>query len=374
MRGAMTDRETQRASLAAAKRVVVKIGSRALIEGRRFKVLADQIAELRARGHTVVLVSSGAIALGCERLGLGGRPRALPQLQAAAAVGQSRLMQAYEQACAPHGIAAGQVLLTHAGIADRTRYLNARAAIDALIEMGALPIINENDTVSTEEIEFGDNDQLAAMVAALVGADLLVLLTDVEGLLDQDKRRVSVVTDVDAAEKLVWDEPSTVSLGGMRSKVSAARRALARGLPVVIGPAADPQALPRILRGEDFGTLFLPAGSALASRKYWIGYSLKVRGTIVVDEGATRALTQGKRSLLPAGVREVRGEFRAGDAVAIEAPGGREFARGLVRYDARDVRALAGVRSDEIGARIGHYEGDEIVHRDDLVVLGETGA
>jgi glutamate 5-kinase len=372
MRGAMTARDEQRASLVAAKRVVVKIGSRALVEGRRFKALADQIAALRARGHTVVLVSSGAIALGCERLGLAGRPRALPQLQAAAAVGQSRLMQAYEEACAPHGMAAAQVLLTHDGITDRKRYLNARAAIDALCEQGALPIINENDTVSTEEIEFGDNDQLAAMVASLVGADLLVLLTDVEGLLDGARRRVSVVEDVEAAEKLVWDEESTVSLGGMRSKVGAAKRALARGLPVVIAPAADPEALPRILRGDDVGTLFLPAGAALASRKHWIGYALKVRGAIVVDEGAARALTEGKRSLLPAGVRDVRGEFRAGDAVAIEAPGGRAFARGLARYDAREVRALAGVRSDEIGDRIGRYEGDEIVHRDDLVVLGES--
>ncbi len=367
----MTGTEDPRSGLAAASRIVVKIGSRALIEGRRFGVLADQIAELSKRGHAVVLVSSGAIALGCERLGLAGRPRALPQLQAAAAVGQSRLMQAYEEACAPHGIAVGQVLLTHAGMADRTRYLNARAAIDALLEQGALPIINENDTVSTEEIEFGDNDQLAAMVASLVDAELLVLLTDVHGLLDERRERVSVVRDIALAERLVWDEATTVSLGGMRSKVGAAKRALARGLPVVIAPAADARVLPRILAGEDVGTLFVPKGDALASRKYWIGYTLKARGAIVVDEGAVQAITRANRSLLPAGVRDVRGEFRAGEAVTIEAPDGRALARGLVRYDARDVRVLAGARSNEIRAKVGHYEGDEIVHRDDLVVLDE---
>jgi glutamate 5-kinase len=307
--------------------------------------------------------------MGAERLGLSGRPTALPTLQAAAAVGQSRLIQAYEQAFAVHDVAVAQVLLTHAGMADRTRYLNARHAIDALIELGAVPIINENDTVSTEEIEFGDNDQLAAMVASLVGADLLVLLTDVDGLLDADKRRISLVKDLAEVRSFIWDEVSRVSLGGRASKVGAAERALQRGLPVAIAPAADAQVLTRLVAGEDVGTLFLPAGASMASRKYWIAHTLKMHGTLVIDDGAVRALIERKRSLLPIGITAVRGRFHAGDAVSIERPDGTEIARGLTRYDARDVKKLTGVPSDQIEQRLGHYGGDEVVHRDDLVVL-----
>jgi glutamate 5-kinase len=358
-----------RAALCAAKRIVVKIGSRAIMQDGRCQMLADQIAELRLRGQTIVLVSSGAVAMGLKHLGLQVRPRGLPQLQAAAAIGQPRLIVAYEQAFSVHGIGVAQVLLTHAELADRKRYLNARRAIDALVEIGAVTIVNENDTVSTEEIEFGDNDQLAAMVASLIGADLLVLLTDVEGLLDKQRQRVSVVDDVAKVRGLIWQESNGLSLGGMASKVSAAERALQRGLPVAIAAASTPHVLRRIVDGEDIGTLFLPAGSTLASRKYWIAYTLKMRGTLVVDEGAARALSEHKRSLLPAGITSVRGRFRAGDAVSIEQEDGRPLARGLARYDARDVRRLLGARSDEIEARLGHYEGDEIVHRDDLVVL-----
>ena len=370
----MTESENPRAALGAAKRIVVKIGTRAIKGGERpgegrFQQLADQIAELLTADHAVVLVSSGAVALGCERLGLTARPRAVAQLQAAAAVGQSRMIQAYERAFEKHNIPVAQVLLTHAGLADRQRYLNARRAIDALLELGAVPVINENDTVSTEEIEFGDNDQLAAMVASLVGADLLILLTDVEGLLDESSRRVSVVEDLEAAEALIRDSSDSLSLGGMGSKLGAARRALQRGLPVVIAPAADARVLNRIVAGEDVGSLLLPAGARMASRRYWIAYTLKMRGTLVVDDGAARALLQDKRSLLAVGVMEVRGEFRDGDAVRIERRDGTELARGLVRYDARDVRRLAGAKSKDIEATVGHYEGDEIVHRDDLVVL-----
>ncbi len=369
----MSETPQPRAALSGARRIVVKIGSRAIVEGEtgkgRFAQLAEQTARLIARGHTVVLVSSGAVAMGAERLRLSGRPSALPTLQAAAAVGQSRLIQAYEQAFAAHDLAVAQVLLTHAGMRDRTRYLNARHAIDALVELGAVPIINENDTVSTEEIEFGDNDQLAALVASLVGADLLVLLTDVDGLLDEDKQRVSLVRDVDDVRSWIWDEVSRVSLGGMASKVGAAERALQRGLPVAIAPAADKQVLTRLLEGEDVGTVFLPAGASMASRKYWIAYTLKMSGTLVIDDGAARALIERKRSLLPIGITAVRGQFRTGEAVSIERADGSEVARGLARYDARDVDKLVGARSEEIEQRLGHYGGDEIVHRDDLVVL-----
>lgn len=371
----MTEQQTEaRKALEGAKRIVVKIGSRAIVQGDRpgegrFQSMADQIAGLHELGRTVILVSSGAVAMGYQRLGLTKRPTLLPELQATAAVGQARLIEAYEAAFAKHGKHVAQVLLTHAEVADRKRYLNARAAMDAMIELGAVPIINENDTISTEELQFGDNDQLASMVAPLSGADLLVLLTDVEGLLDANKARIPEVHDFDAVQKLIWPKENEMSLGGMASKVSAAQRACQVGIPVVIAPARDPEVLRKIATGQDAGTLFFPVGATLASRKYWIAYTLKMRGTIVVDDGAVRALTERKRSLLPAGVVEARGEFRSGDAVSIVTRDGRELARGLARYDSRDVQRLCGVRSEEIEARLGFHRGDEIVHRDDLVVL-----
>jgi glutamate 5-kinase len=370
----MSTESSPRKPLESAKRIVVKIGSRAITQGDapgtgRFLSMASQIAGLHATGRTVFLVSSGAVAMGCQRLGRTTRPKQIPELQALAAIGQPLLLQAYAEAFAAHGLTASQILITHAEVADRQRYRNARAAMDAMVELGAVPIINENDTVSTEELQFGDNDQLAAMVAPLVAADLLVLLTDVEGLLDENKQRISVVTDFDAVDRLIWPKENAVSQGGMGSKVSAARQACQVGVPVVIGPARDPDVLRKIVSGEDYGTLFLPAGASLASRKYWIAYTLKMRGTLVVDAGAARALTESNRSLLPAGIVEVRGTFRAGDAVRIVGVEGAELARGLARYDARDVQRLLGARSEHIEERLGFYRGDEIVHRDDLVVL-----
>jgi glutamate 5-kinase len=369
-----------RRALASAKRIVVKIGSRAIMGGQsdgssgadntgRFQMMADQAAELIRRGHSVVIVSSGAVGLGLKRMGLPGRPKSLPMVQAAAAIGQSRLMQAYEVAFAKHGIPVAQVLLTHNGIKDRERYLNVQRAMDALFELGVVPIINENDAVSTEELKFGDNDQLAAMVAPLVSADLLVLLTDVEGLLDDNKVRIPIVHEPAQVRQFIWQHSSNVSLGGMLSKVGAAERALRGGIPVVIGPASDPQVLARVMDGDDIGTLFLPAGMKLASRKHWIAFALKMRGVIIVDDGAARALVEKKKSLLPAGIKDVRGTFVAGDAVSIESLDGRELARGLVRYATADVRTLIGARSDQIEERVGHFVGEEIVHRDDLVVL-----
>jgi glutamate 5-kinase len=369
----MSDIASPRKPLENAKRIVVKIGSRAIVGDvpgeARFESIAGQIAELYKLGRTVILVSSGAVSMGCRKLGRTSRPKLIPELQAAAAIGQPLLLQAFEAAFAAHGLHAAQVLLTHAEVANRQRYLNARAAMDAMIELGAVPIINENDTVSTEELQFGDNDQLAAMVAPLAGADLLVLLTDVEGLLDAEKQRISVVSDVDAIERLIWPKDNALSMGGMASKVGAARRACQVGVPVVIGPARDPEVLRKVATGVDCGTLFLPAGTALASRKYWIAYTLKMAGTLVVDAGAHRALTEANRSLLPAGIVAVHGTFRAGDAVSIIGADGRELARGLTRYDARDVQKLLGARSEQIEKRLGFYCGDEIVHRDDLVVL-----
>jgi glutamate 5-kinase len=334
-----------RGALSGAKRLVVKIGSRSLLggEGGRFASLAAQTTEQVEAGRSLVLVSSGAVKIGRDRLGLDQRPRDMARLQAAAAAGQTALMHGYEEAFKPHGLIAAQLLLTHADLTDRDRYLNARAAIDALLELGAVPVINENDTVSFEEIQFGDNDQLAAMVATLCGADLLVLLTDVRGLLDEKGERVPVVDDIAKAAALVRPPEDDVGLGGMASKVE-------------------------VLAGDDVGTLFMPHGSGMASRKHWIAFTLKPRGVVLVDAGAARAVAEGKRSLLPAGVVGVRGDFEPGDAVRIVGPDGAEVARGLARYGTRDVSRLAGARTADIEGRIGRHAGDEIVHRDDLVV------
>lgn len=352
-----------------ARRIVVKIGSKSLVSAAdRFAEIAAASARARSEGRTMIVVSSGAIALGRQRLGFGERPHEVALLQACASVGQSLLMQAWERAFAPHDLAVAQVLLTHTDLADRERYLNARAAIEALLSLGAVPIINENDTVATDEIKFGDNDQLAAMVATLVSADLLVLLTDVEGLLDREKQRVSQVDDVDAALGLVDTKKSDLGTGGMGSKLEAARRATKRGIPVFLGDARDPESLAKILRGDDVGTLVLPRGSKLASRKHWIAYTLRAKGSILVDDGAARAIGQGK-SLLPVGVIGVRGDFAPGDAVEILARDGRELARGLARYGTRDAALLAGAPTKEIALRLGFAGSDELVHRDDLVVL-----
>jgi glutamate 5-kinase len=283
-------------------------------------------------------------------------------------------MHAYEEAFAQHGIEVAQVLLTHDGITDRNLYLNARAALDALLAHGCVPIINENDTIAVDEIRFGDNDQLAAMVATLVGADLLVLLTDVEGLLDAEGVRIATVRDVEHVRGLVRPhQAGGLSLGGMESKLEAARRASLRGLPVAIADARNANVLPELLSGADVGTLVLPQGSPLASRKHWIAYTLKPKGSLLVDAGAVRALVERQSSLLPAGVIGVRGDFVAGDAISILSPDGSEIARGLARYAMHEAARLAGARANEIVSRIGHYAGDAVVHRDDLVLTVAAG-
>ncbi len=364
----MTGDET-RVALRDCKRIVVKIGSRALCaDGGRYGLVAAQITTQVKAGRRVVLVSSGAVAVGRERLGFTERPKKVARLQAAAAAGQSLLMRAYEDAFEALGIHVAQVLLTHDAVSDRDRYLHARNAIDELLKLGVVPIINENDTVSVEELCFGDNDQLAAMVCTLVGADLLVLLSDVEGILDDKNERISLVADVSDIEHFVKPPEDDLGLGGMQSKVEAARRATLHGLPVVVGPAASADFLASLMNGEDVGTLLLPHGSPLPSRKHWIAYTLKPRGSIVIDDGACKALKERNSSLLPAGVVSVTGTFGVGDAVSIVSERGEEVARGLARYSAAEVSQLAGGQSRQIAERIGNHAGDEIVHRDDLVL------
>jgi glutamate 5-kinase len=340
-----------RAAVQRARRVVVKIGSRTLAGGA--DIFHNLAAAVTARRETAfVLVSSGAIALGMKKLGYRTRPKEMAKLQAAAAAGQSLLMRAYEEAFDARGVAVAQVLLTHADLADRTR-----------------PILNENDSVAVDEIRFGDNDQLAAMVAPLVDADLVVLLSDVDGLLDGEGRRIPVVRDV-ARDALphVRKATGTVGTGGMASKVEAARRATLAGASVVVADARAPGILESVLRGEDTGTLFVAAPDRLSAKKYWIAFTLRPRGEVVLDRGAVEAVRAKGKSVLSVGVLGVRGEFRAGDAVRIVDAEGAEIARGLVRCGTAEAAVACGKTRDDLPEALMDLA--VLVHADDLIVGG----
>jgi glutamate 5-kinase len=364
--------------------MVVKVGSglltteRAGISAERIQMIADELADVAARGIEVALVSSGAIVAGMAKLGLRERPRSMPETQAAAAVGQSALMQQYEVAFARHARVVAQVLLTQEDISARHRYLNARNTLLTLLGYGVLPIVNENDTVAVDEIKVGDNDNLSAFVAHLVDADLLVLLTDVEGLYSSDPLRdpaarkldtVEVVTS--EVEALVWKEPGRVAVGGMVTKLEAARKAAASGIPMVIASGRVPGVLGRLLDGDTVGTYFPARADRLAARKRWIAFAVPPQGRVRVDAGAQRALIQRGKSLLPSGVTDVEGEFEAGEVVAvcIEGADGKEFARGLVNFDADELRKIRRAKTADIPALLGYRSFDEVIHRDNLVVL-----
>jgi len=372
------EEQAARAALRRCRRVIVKIGSKSL-SGDAWDRLAEEMAALRglrasdagaasrrskrAAARSVVLVSSGAISLGVAKLGFKSRPKDMARLQAAAAAGQSVLMQRYEDAFGKVGLVVAQVLLTHADLADRTRTNNARDALAALLDAGAVPIINENDAVAVDEIRFGDNDQLSAMVTPLVEADLLILLSDVEGLLDEGGRRVPFVRSVAReARHLAGGSTSGVGTGGMASKVEAARRATFAGAHVVIAAARDPQVVGRVLAGDDVGTLFAAVPQRLSARKHWIAYTLRPRGALLLDRGAAEAVTAGNRSILAVGVLGVRGTFVPGDAISVLDPEGAEIARGLARFSASDAARIARKKKPDL-------EDDVVVHRDDLVLL-----
>ncbi len=365
-----------RAELTSARRVVVKIGSRLLAEetDARVATLAAEAKALRDRGVDVVIVTSGAIALGWRRLGYAEKPKTIPGLQAAAAVGQGHLIHAYQRALAAHGLTAGQVLLTHDDVRNRRRYLNARLAFGELLARGAVPVVNENDTVSVDEIKFGDNDRLAALCTSLVEADALVILTDVDGLYDGDPARgatlIPEVRDIDReAVAVAGASTGGFGTGGMASKVQAAKIAARFGVVTVVASGRRERPVTAILDGGDVGTVIWPSVDRLQSRKHWIAYALKPAGTLVVDAGARRALTDGKKSLLPSGVKRVEGRFGAGDAVRVVDESGAEFARGLVAFDAEEIEKIAGHRSADLSALLGYAAADEVIHRDDLVLL-----
>jgi len=366
-------REPERVALTGARRVVVKIGSRLVAESPagRPAAIADQVATLVAKDIEVVIVSSGAIALGVRALGLAQRPHEMPQLQAAAAVGQNRLMQQWQHAFAAHERTIGQVLLTHDDLGDRRRFLSARHTLRALLDQKVVPIINENDTVATEEIKFGDNDQLAALVVNLISADLLIILTDVEGVRGADGVRMPIVRDIEreAAPVAGASTKDGVGSGGMASKVGSARIVTRTGIPAVVAPGRAPSVLLDVLAGSDVGTLFVPGGDVLSSRKHWIAYGPKPAGRLVVDAGARRALVEQRKSLLPKGIVSIEGNFGPGETVSVVTADGTELARGLTAYDADDLRKIRGLHSNDIEATLGYKSIDEAIHRDDLVIL-----
>jgi glutamate 5-kinase len=355
-----------------AKRVVVKVGSRVLgATNDPFGRLASEIAQIRADGKEVVLVSSGAVLLGREKLGLKEKPKTIPLKQAAAAAGQSRLMRRYEDVFAAHKIEVAQILLTHADLAHRERFLNARRAIQQLLEYGILPVINENDTVATEELKFGDNDHLSSLVVGLIGADLLIILSDIDALYDKDPKQHSDAKPVRVVEDLEGIDTtgsSDVGTGGMATKTRAALAAARYGAPTILTSGMHPQNLLSAARGIEVGTLFLPK-ERLSARKHWLAFALKPKGALSVDAGAVRALVEQKKSLLPKGVTAVSGEFSLGEPISIVGPSGDEIARGLAGYSSDEVAKIKGKNSSEIETILGYKSLDEVVHRDDLVIL-----
>jgi glutamate 5-kinase len=371
---------TARAQLAHAKRWVVKIGSSLITakgQGLDYAAIRDwcaQLAQLRAQGKQIVLVSSGAVAEGMARLALKKRPTILHELQAAAAVGQMGLVRAWEHGFEDHKIRAAQVLLTHEDVADRGRYLNARGTINQLLEYGVVPVVNENDTVSTDEIKLGDNDTLGALTANLIEADLLVILTDQDGLCDADPRTnpdAKLIPEAELSDPrlvlLAGDSKGELGRGGMRTKLAAAQIAARSRAATVIAHGRSADALLKIASGETIGTLLKPADARMGARKRWIAGQLQVRGKLHVDEGAAKALKSGK-SLLPVGVKKIEGDFERGDLVACVIDG-REVARGLSNYASAEALRVMGAKTDEIAARLGMPGETELIHRDNLALV-----
>ena len=365
-----------------ARRLIVKVGSSLVTNagaGLDLDAIANwarQIAALRSLGREVVVVSSGAIAEGMKRLGWARRPDAMHELQAAAAVGQMGLVQAYESSFRGHGLKTAQVLLTHADLADRERYLNARSTLRTLLELGVIPVINENDTVVTDEIRVGDNDTLGSLVANLIEADVLVILTDQGGLYGADPRTEPAATLVREArardpslEAMAGGAGSAIGRGGMITKVLAAQRAALSGAHTVIASGREPDVLVRLANGEPIGTLLVADTPPLAARKQWLAGHVQLGGRLHLDAGAARAVAVGGKSLLPVGVKSIEGEFARGAVVACVGPDGREIARGLANYAAAEARRILGRPSNEIAQILGYSDESELIHRDNLVVL-----
>jgi len=373
---------TRKTIMNKVHRIVLKVGSQVLTaKGRSlsqavFDRLARELSAAKKKGYEMVIVSSGAIAAGMARLGLLEKPKTIPQKQAAAAIGQSALMWNYERAFTCYGEKVAQVLLTRDDLSNRRRYLNARNTLLTLLGLGVIPIINENDTVVVEEIKFGDNDNLSALVTSLVNADLLIILSDIDGLYDRDPRLsknaklIPLVRQVTTEmEKKASGTLSPISIGGMVTKLQAARKAALFGVPMILANGMVEGILERIFQAEDVGTLFTSEVNKLNSRKHWIAFTLEPQGRIIVDDGAKKAILQKGKSLLPSGVLAAEGEFSLGDPVVLVDLQKQEFAKGLSNYGSAEINQIKGLKTTEVENKLGYKYGDEIIHRDDLVVL-----
>lgn len=364
----------------SAQRIVIKVGSSVLAGKRGLDLgiinrLCDEVSLLREQGRQVVIVSSGAIASGISKVGLRGMPKTIPQKQAAAAVGQGSLIQAYEEAFSHYDLKVAQILLTSDDLTNRRRYLNARHTLQTLLEWGIIPIVNENDTVVVDEIKFGDNDNLSALIAQLIEADLLVALTDMDGLYDSDPREnqdakiIPIVHRIDReVEGFAGERPGGLGTGGMLSKLMAAKKVTSAGVPMIIGNGRNRYVLKQIFDGEEVGTLFLPAERRLPSKKQWIAHTLKPQGEVIVDAGATKALKLRGKSLLSTGIVSVRGSFEVGAPVRCLSSEEEVIGIGLVNYGSEEIEKIMGVRSNLIEEVLGYKHSDEVIHRDNFVL------
>jgi glutamate 5-kinase len=369
--------------LKPVKRAVVKAGSGVLtgkdgLDTRVLNSLTREICGLKERGIEVILVSSGAIASGTKKVGLSKRPQSISEQQATAAVGQSSLMMAYEKAFGRHGQMVAQILITRDDLNNRRRYLNAKNTVFTLLSWGIIPIINENDTVVVDEIKFGDNDNLSAMVTNMTKSHVLINLTDIDGLFDKDPRKhkdARIIRVVDKMDKQVirfaGSIPSFLGKGGMASKVKAARKANLAGVPVIIANGRRRGVLSKIFDGEEVGTLFVPRDKTLCGRKHWIAFTRSPKGSLIIDQGASDALKKSGKSLLPSGIREVRGTFGLGDSVVLLDEKEREIGIGMANYDSGDIKKIMGLKSSDIESRLGFKYNDEVIHRDNLVITDE---
>ena len=362
------------------KKAVVKIGSSVLTNGQGailpdvFDKIASQVSMVSRGGIDIILVSSGAIASGMQKLGMAKRPEEISMKQAIAACGQSTLIWNYEKAFSGHGRHVAQILLTHDGLSDRKRFLNARKTLFTLLEMNIVPVVN--DTVAVEEIMLGDNDNLAALVTSLIEADLLIILTDTEGLYSKDPRSnadaelLSLIDEIgEEIESIAGETLGKTTVGGMRTKIEAARTAAAYGVPTIIANGMRDSILEQIFRGEDVGTFFVPSIKSLKGRKHWIAFTLKSAGRIVIDPGAERAISRSGKSLLPSGIVDVKGDFGIGDSVTCVGENGAEIARGLTSYSSEDIRKIMGAKTADIERILGYNFGDAVIHRDDLAII-----
>lgn len=364
------------------KRIVIKIGSNILahdqegLDIKRITTISRDISDVQDKGYDVVVVSSGAIAAGMQRLGLKTKPRDIKLKQAAAAVGQSALMWAYERSFGKCGKKVAQVLLTRDDFSDRKRYINSKNTLLTLFAYKVVPVINENDTVSTDEIKFGDNDHLASLVASLIEAERLIILSDVDGLYTQDPRSNAQAKIIDYVEDITpeilesaGEAGSTIGTGGMYSKVLAAKRAVNHGIIVHIITGKIERVLTNLLEGKHSGTIFKPKEEKLSSRKGWIAFGIRAKGSLVVDDGAARALVEGGKSLLPAGIISIEGEFDIGDAVYCTNSQGSRIAKGLTNYSSAEIRKFKGKKTSEIEEVLGYKYSEEVIHRDNLVLM-----